>query len=305
MNQDEQLEARKGVIYAFSAYIMWGIAPIYFKQLTSVSPFEILANRVVWSFLLLALLLHFGHHWGAVRQILRNKKTATMLLATSLLVGSNWLIFIWAVNENHMLDASLGYFINPIINVMLGLVFLQERLRKMQWVAVVLALIGVAVQLVAFGSIPLVAIALASTFGFYGLLRKKIAVDALTGLFIETLVLFPLASIYLLGFADSSTSHWLGNTVWLDILLFSAGIITTVPLLCFAGAAKRLRLSTLGFFQYIGPSIMFILAVVVYGESFAMDKAVTFTFIWGALIVFSLDGLKHRRRKPTIHIEKE
>lgn len=300
MIQDDSQQVKKGIFFALGAYLLWGIAPIYFKQLTAVAPLEILAHRVVWSFLLLTLLLHVTHQWRAVRQILRSGKTAFLLLITSLLVGSNWLIFIWAISQNHMLDASLGYFINPIINIILGMVFLQERLRKLQWFAVTLATLGVGIQLVIFGSIPIVAIALAATFGFYGLLRKKIMVDAQTGLFIETLVLFPAAAIYLLWFAESPTSHMLNNSLWLDFLLFSAGIVTTIPLLCFAGAAKRLRLSTLGFFQYIGPSIMFILATVMYGEPFSMDKAITFAFIWSALIVFSLDGLKNNRPKATV-----
>ncbi|MCE0493717.1 EamA family transporter RarD [Vibrio salinus] len=304
MIQEEQQQAQKGVIFALAAYLLWGIAPIYFKQLTLVSPFEILSHRVVWSFVLLSLLIHISRQWGLIRQLFRSGKTIALLCITSLLVGSNWLIFIWAISNNHMLDASLGYFINPIINVILGLVFLQERLRKMQWLAVTLAMAGVAVQLFVFGSIPFVAIALALSFGFYGLLRKKIAVDAVTGLFIETLVLFPVAAIYLTGFANSPTSNLANNSLWLDFLLFSAGIVTTIPLLCFAGAAKRLRLSTLGFFQYIGPSIMFLLAVIVYGETFSTDKAITFTFIWGALIIFSLDGLKNRRSKTLINALK-
>ena len=207
-------------------------------------------------------------------------------------MGVNWLIFIWAVNANHMLDASLGYYINPLINVLLGMLFLGERLRKLQWFAVALAACGVMVQLIAFGSVPTVAIALALTFGFYGLLRKKVSLDAQTGLFIETLVMLPAAAVYLLWIADSPTSDFAANPMNLNLLLISAGVITTLPLLCFTGAATRLKLSTLGFFQYIGPSLMFLLAVLVYGEAFTTDKAITFAFIWGALVVFSFDGLK-------------
>lgn len=218
------------------------------------------------------------------------------LITTSLLVGSNWLIFIWAVNANHMLDASLGYYINPLLNVVLGMLFLGERLRKLQWVAVALAAIGVTIQLVVFGSVPVVAIALATTFGFYGLLRKKVALDAQTGLFIETLVMLPAAAIYLLFIADSATSNMATNPTSLNILLVAAGVITTLPLLCFTGAATRLKLSTLGFFQYIGPSLMLLLAVLVYGEAFTSDKAITFAFIWGALVLFSFDGLTYKRK---------
>ncbi|MDE1209818.1 EamA family transporter RarD [Vibrio aestuarianus] len=294
--EEEQQRSRQGVLLAIGAYTMWGIAPIYFKAIGAVSALEILSHRVVWSFFLLAALLHFGRSWRSVRDVMTNKSKMLYLITTSLLVGSNWLIFIWAVNANHMLDASLGYYINPLLNVVLGMLFLGERLRKLQWVAVALAAIGVTIQLVVFGSVPVVAIALATTFGFYGLLRKKVALDAQTGLFIETLVMLPAAAIYLLFIADSATSNMATNPTSLNILLVAAGLITTLPLLCFTGAATRLKLSTLGFFQYIGPSLMLLLAVWVYGEAFTSDKAITFAFIWGALVLFSFDGLTYKRK---------
>ncbi len=295
MTAEEQQKARQGVLLALGAYTMWGIAPIYFKSLAAVSPLEILSHRVVWSFFLLAALLHFGRHWRTVRDVLTSKSKMLYLVTTAILVGANWLIFIWAVNANHMLDASLGYYINPLINVLLGMLFLGERLRKLQWFAVTLAACGVLVQLIVFGSVPIVAIALAFSFGFYGLLRKKVSVDAQTGLFIETLVMLPAAAIYLLFIADTPTSNMLVNPSQLNLLLIAAGVVTTLPLLCFTGAATRLKLSTLGFFQYIGPSLMFLLAVLIYGEAFTSDKALTFAFIWGALVVFSFDGLRYRR----------
>lgn len=294
--EEEQQRSRQGVLLAISAYTMWGIAPIYFKALGAVPALEILSHRVIWSFFLLAALLHFGRHWRSVRDIFCDKRKLIYLTTSAILIGVNWLIFIWAVNANHMLDASLGYYINPLINVLLGMLFLGERLRKMQWVAVALAAAGVLIQLIAFGSVPLVAIALACTFGFYGLLRKKVSVNAQTGLFIETLVLLPAALIYVLWIANSATSDFTQNTMSLNLLLIAAGVITTLPLLCFTGAATRLKLSTLGFFQYIGPSLMFLLAVAVYGEAFSLDKALTFVFIWGALVVFSFDGLRNSRR---------
>ncbi|TDE19205.1 EamA family transporter RarD [Vibrio owensii] len=296
MTPEEQQRSRQGVLLAIGAYTMWGIAPIYFKSLAEVSPLEILSHRVIWSFFLLAALLHFGRHWRSVRDIIKNKTKMMFLVSTAILVGANWLIFIWAVNSNHMLDASLGYYINPLINVLLGMVFLGERLRKLQWFAVVLAACGVLVQLIVFGSVPVVAIALAMSFGCYGLLRKKVSVEAQTGLFIETLVMLPAAAIYLLFIASSPTSNMLDNPMQLNTLLIAAGVITTLPLLCFTGAATRLKLSTLGFFQYIGPSLMFLLAVLIYGEPFTSDKAITFAFIWGALVVFSFDGLRNNRK---------
>ncbi|MGR5359083.1 EamA family transporter RarD [Vibrio chagasii] len=296
MTQEEQQRTRQGILLAVGAYTMWGIAPIYFKSLSEVSPFEILSHRVVWSFFLLAFLLHVSRSWRKVRDTLTSKPKMLYLVATSILVGANWLIFIWAVNSNHMLDASLGYYINPLINVLLGMLFLGERLRKLQWFAVALAAIGVIIQLIAFGSVPVVAIALAFSFGFYGLLRKKVSLEAQTGLFIETLVMLPIAATYLLFIADSPTSDFSMNPMQLNLLLIAAGVITTVPLLCFTGAATRLKLSTLGFFQYIGPSLMFLLAVLIYGEAFTSDKAITFAFIWGALVIFSFDGLRHSKK---------
>ncbi|MDF2155820.1 EamA family transporter RarD [Vibrio sp. CAU 1672] len=296
MMTQEQQRTRQGIVLAISAYTMWGIAPIYFKSIADVSPLEILSHRVVWSFFLLAALIHFGRYWRAVADIIKSKTKMIYLVSTAVLVGANWLIFIWAVNSNHMLDASLGYYINPLINVVLGMIFLDERLNKLQWFAVVLAACGVGVQLAVFGSVPVVAIALAMSFGFYGLLRKKVSVSALLGLFIETLILLPVAVVYLLFLAESPTSNLFANPATLNGLLIAAGVITTLPLLCFTGAATRLKLSTLGFFQYIGPSLMFLLAVMVYGEAFTSDKAITFAFIWGALLLFSFDGLRNTRR---------
>ncbi|QIA62144.1 EamA family transporter RarD [Vibrio astriarenae] len=296
MSSDEQQRTRQGILLAIAAYSMWGIAPIYFKSISDVSPLEILSHRVIWSVLLLAGLLHLGRRWRAVRDAVRTKKTMLYLCSTALLVGVNWLLFIWAVNSNRMLDASLGYYINPLLNVLLGMFFLGERLRKLQWFAVALATLGVIIQLIAFGSVPIVALALASTFGVYGLLRKKVALDAQVGLFIETVIMMPLAALYLFAFANSPTSSLLANDWSLNLLLISAGIVTTLPLLCFTGAATRLKLSTLGFFQYIGPSLMFLLAVSIYGEDFSADKVLTFTFIWSALVVFTFDGIRNSKR---------
>jgi chloramphenicol-sensitive protein RarD len=297
----EQQRTRQGILLAIAAYTMWGIAPIYYKTINSVSPLEILSHRAIWSFFFLAGLLCVSKGWKTVLNTLKDKRKMTYLVTTGLLVGTNWLIFIWAVNNNHMLDASLGYYINPLLNVVLGMIFLGERLRKLQWVAVACAAIGVIVQLITFGSIPIVALALACSFGFYGLLRKKVAMDAQSGLFIETLVMLPMAAIYLLFIADSATSSFTNNAMNLNLLLIAAGIITTIPLLCFTGAATRLKLSTLGFFQYIGPSLMFLLAVGLYGEEFSTDKAITFAFIWSALILFTGDALLYKKRNQKIN----
>lgn len=289
-------QTRQGIFFALAAYFMWGIAPAYFKLIQQVSADEILTHRIIWSFFFMLALISLGRSWPKVRAACQNRKRLLLLAVTALLIGGNWLLFIWAVNNHHMLEASLGYFINPLVNVLLGMLFLGERFRRMQWVAVALAFTGVLVQLWQFGSLPIIGLGLAFSFAFYGLLRKKIAIDAQTGMLIETLWLLPVAAAHLFLFADSPTSHLSANPWSLNLLLVAAGIVTTVPLLCFTAAATRLRLSTLGFFQYLGPTLMFLLAVTFYGETIGQDKLVTFGFIWAALILFTLDALYTQRK---------
>ncbi|PKR39104.1 EamA family transporter RarD [Serratia ureilytica] len=289
-------QTRQGIFFALAAYFMWGIAPAYFKLIQQVSADEILTHRIIWSFFFMLALITLGRNWPKVRAACQNRKRLLLLAVTALLIGGNWLLFIWAVNNHHMLEASLGYFINPLVNVLLGMLFLGERFRRMQWVAVALAFTGVLVQLWQFGSLPIIGLGLAFSFAFYGLLRKKIAIDAQTGMLIETLWLLPVAAAYLFLFADSPTSHLSANPWSLNLLLVAAGIVTTVPLLFFTAAATRLRLSTLGFFQYLGPTLMFLLAVTFYGETVGQDKLVTFGFIWAALILFTLDALYTQRK---------
>ncbi|WP_325891179.1 EamA family transporter RarD [Grimontia sp. NTOU-MAR1] len=295
MNDAQQ--TRRGVMLALGAYTMWGVAPLYFKALTDVPPMEVLVHRVIWSFFFLALILHASGGLARVKLLLKDKKRLGLLTITAVVIAANWLIFIWAVKNDLMLDASLGYYINPLINVVLGMFFLGERFRKLQWVAVTLAFLGVAIQVITFGSLPWVALVLACSFGCYGLLRKKINVDAATGLFIETLVLMPVSLIYILFIASSSTSDMMQNSWGLNLLLIAAGVVTTLPLLCFNGAATKLRLSTLGFFQYIGPTMMFMLAVGLYNEPFTTDKATTFAFIWTALAIFTFDAVRQRNKQ--------
>jgi chloramphenicol-sensitive protein RarD len=289
-------QTRQGVFFALGAYFLWGIAPAYFKLVQEVPAYEILAHRVIWSFFFILALVSFNRHWPNVRVACQNKKQLLLLAVTALLVGCNWLIFIWAVNNQHMLEASLGYFINPLVNVLLGMLFLGERFRRMQWVAVALACTGVALQLWQYGSLPIIGLGLAVCFAFYGLLRKKMGIDAQTGMLIETLWLLPMAVIYLFFIADSATSNLLANPWSLNVSLMASGIITTVPLLFFTIAATRLRLSTLGFFQYIGPTLIFILAVTFYDETVGNDKLITFGFIWAALALFTLDALYTQRK---------
>ncbi|WP_147200259.1 EamA family transporter RarD [Pantoea sp. CCBC3-3-1] len=284
-------QTRQGIFYALGAYFIWGIAPAYFKLLQQVAPGEIMTHRVIWSFFFMLILLSLSRNWHKVKATLKQPKKVLLLAVSAILVCSNWLIFIWAVNNQHLLEASLGYFINPLLNVLVGMVFLGERFRRLQWLAVALAACGVLVQLWKFGSVPVIALGLAVTFSLYGLLRKKIAVDAQTGMLLETSWLLPFAALYLFGFADSSTSHLSHNALSLNLLLIAAGIVTTIPLMLFTAACTRLRLSTVGFFQYLGPTLMFLLAVIFYGEHMTPDKAVTFSFIWAALALFIFDAL--------------
>ncbi|PKG56778.1 EamA family transporter RarD [Shewanella sp. Choline-02u-19] len=293
----QDIEHRKGITFAICAYTLWGFAPLYFKLLTDVSATEILLHRVLWSFVFVALLMSLFGGFSRVRQLLKKPKQLAVLCITSLLIAANWLLFIWAVNNDHMLDASLGYFINPLVNVFLAMLFLGERLRKLQWAAVSLAAIGVSVQLISFGSIPLVSLALAGSFACYGLLRKKVNVDAKTGLLVETAILMPIALIYLLSNMGDSMTHLLNNDMHLNLLLLAAGVVTTVPLLCFSAAAVRIPFTMLGFFQYIGPSIMFILAVNLFNEPFDIEKGITFAFIWAALALFTVDMFYKRKQK--------
>ncbi|RLM20716.1 chloramphenical resistance permease RarD [Brenneria alni] len=295
-------QTRKGIFFALGAYFIWGIAPVYFKLLEHVPADEILTHRIIWSFFFMLILLTISRKWRQVRYACRNVKHLLLLALTAVLIGGNWLLYIWAVNNHHMLEASLGYFINPLVNVILGMLFFGERFRRLQWFAVLLAVAGVFVQLWAFGSLPIIALTLAFSFAVYGLLRKKIGIDGQTGMLIETLWLLPIAIVYLFFIADTPSSHLIENAWSLNLLLMSAGIITTVPLLFFTAAAMRLPLSTLGFFQYLGPTMMFLLAVIFYGETFGNDKLITFVFIWSALALFILDALYTQRKRLQIQI---
>ena len=290
-------EQRKGVILACMAFFMWGLAPIYFKLLQHISAFEILMHRVVWSVLFIIVIVSVMQQWRKIKHVIIQPKLLLMLGITATLLGFNWGLFIWAVNNDHMLDASLGYYINPLLNVLLGMVFLGEKLRKWQGIAVALAFSGVVIQLVSFGSFPVVAFSLAGSFAIYGLLRKKLPIESLPGLLLEAVILLPIALIYWWLMAPTSSSNLMLNEWYTNLLLISAGVVTTLPLLCFTGAAKRLQYTTLGFFQYIGPSLMFILAVVFYGEVFSNERVVTFACIWSALAIFSWDSYRQSQKR--------
>lgn len=294
-NQLEPNSSRNGALSALSAYLLWGFAPIYFKLLTDIAAGEILMHRVLWSTVFLLMMIITMKKWSSLVAVFKQPKVILQLSLSASFLAINWFLFIWAINNNHLLDASLGYYINPIFNVVLGMIFFHERLRRNQLIAVGLAVTGVIVQLIALGTLPLISLALASTFAIYGLIRKKLPVNSFIGLFIESLLMLPIAIGYWLFFVDSPTGNMAINESSLNFTLIMAGLVTTAPLLFFTAAAKRLTLSTLGFFQYLGPSIMFLLATFYYQETMKDAELITFIFIWAALALYSIDSIKKRR----------
>ncbi len=293
----QQPSRHSGVANAVAAYFMWGLAPIYFKLLADIGAGEILMHRVIWSSVFLLFLVIVSKKWSVLVVLCKQGHVIVKLSLSASVLAVNWLLFIWAVNNDHLLDASLGYFINPLFNVALGMMFFSEKLRRNQKIAVGLAALGVFVQLFTIGSLPIVSLALASSFAIYGLLRKKMQLDSFVGLLIESLLMLPLALLYWVVFVDSPTGNLASNSVNLNIILVMAGVVTTAPLLCFTAAAKRLSLSTLGFFQYIGPSMMFLLATFYYKESMQLAEFITFVFIWSALALYSVDAFHNKKNE--------
>ena len=284
-----------GLLYALGAYLVWGLSPVYFKSVSAASPPEILSWRVVGSVAFLGgLVLLSGRAteaWGT----LRDPRRLATFVATTLLISSNWILYIWSVNSGHILEASLGYYVNPLVNVLLGVVFLGEALNQRQALAVGLAAAGVLYLVVAIGHLPWISLTLAGTFGLYGLLRKKARIDAVLGLLVETSLLAPLAAGFLAWLAARGQGRF--GTSWsLSALLLAAGVITAVPLIWFTLGIHRLRLSTMGFLQYLGPTLQFLLAVAVYGEPFTKAQAVTFAFVWASLAIYSWDAIVQARR---------
>jgi chloramphenicol-sensitive protein RarD len=286
---------KAGVIFALAAYSMWGIAPMYFKLLTSVPALEIVMHRIVWSVLVLCLLLLVRKKFSQVLKAIRDPKIITTLSISGILLAVNWLVFIWAVNNDRMLDASLGYFINPLFNVLLARFFLQERLTRLQLLAVFVALAGVAFLVFSYGELPWIALVLATSFSIYGLLRKKVTVDSMPGLFIESSIMLPFALLYWL-IMDTSSGNMFANSMDLNIILLLAGAVTTAPLLCFTAAARRIRYTTLGFFQYVGPSLMFLLAVLHYQEPLDTTRVITFVCVWAGLLIYVYDSVRVYRK---------
>lgn len=286
-----------GILYAASAFILWGIFPLYFHAIRAVPPLEILGHRMLWSLLFLAIVLTVRQQWKWLPQVVRQPRVLGAFVASALLLSSNWFVYIWSVNNGHVLDASLGYFINPLINVMLGMLVLKETLRRGQWLAIGLAACGVAWLTWSAGELPWIALILGISFACYGLLRKTAALAALEGLSLETMLLFPLA----LGYVAWLTVHGQNTFVNTDTgatrwLLAAAGPITAIPLLLFAAGARKISMSALGLLQYLSPSLQALLGVWVFHEAFPQARLIGFAIIWTALALYVAEGLWVSRR---------
>jgi chloramphenicol-sensitive protein RarD len=286
--------SRRGFIYGVAAYGLWGVLPIYFKLLEAVPPVDIVAQRVLWSIPVLAFLVSVTGGWTKVRQAFRERTTILLLIASAALIGVNWVLYVYAVNSGHILAGSLGYYLNPLANVLLGRLVLKERLTKLQWVAVAIAAAGIAVLAVQALSQLWISLTLCASFATYGLVRKVAPVDALPGLTIETLLLAPLSLAWLV-FSLAAGNHSFGISTNDTLLLALAGLVTATPLLLFTAAARRLRLSTLGMLQFLAPTFQFVIAVFVYGEPFTRSHAIAFAAIWSALAIYVFAMLHNAR----------
>lgn len=283
---------KSGVLWAVSAYLIWGVLPVYWKSLAHVSSAEILIGRIVWAFLLtliLILLLKNGRKlWDDLKGLWSAQKSFWSLFAASILISGNWFIYIWAVNEGFLVQTSLGYYMNPLVSVLLGIVFLKEKLSTAQKMAFLLAVVGVAVLTISYGKFPWIAFLLAISFAVYGLVKKQIQLDALRGLTIETFFITPIALIFYIALFLKGEAAFLHIDFKTDLLLILTGVVTALPLVLFAKGAQRMPLYMVGFLQYIAPTIMLFLGVVVYGETFGKIELLAFSFIWLALILFTV-----------------
>jgi chloramphenicol-sensitive protein RarD len=287
--------SRQGVSYALAAFLLWGMSPIYFKLMARIPALELLAHRTFWAALLLAAAIVFLGRWRVAFAVISTRRLFATLVVSALLLGVNWWIYIWSINADFILQVSLGYYINPLVNVLLGVVFLGEGLRKLQWAAVGLAAMGVVTMVVGVGIFPWISLCLAGSFGAYGLLRKVIPVDALSGVFVESAILAPLSIVFLGFLAFNGGGHFGGGDIAFDGLIMASGAVTAIPLLCFVAGARRLRLASLGFLQYLAPTCHFILAVLVYDEPFTAQHFVSFALIWTALGLYTFDMLRRER----------
>jgi len=295
MSDTADTTARHGMAYGLGAYGLWGLLPLYFRVIGTVAPTEIVAQRIIWSVLLVGGLILIARRGAALRWALADRRAMLILAGSATLIAVNWLTYIWAVTHGHVLESSLGYFLNPLVNVVLGVVLLKERLRPFQTAAVLLAACGVAVLAAGAGTGLLISLTLALTFGFYGLLRKVVAVESLEGVAIETLLLAPFALAWLIWlYAGGGLAF--GHDAQITALLIAAGPVTAVPLLLFAAAARRMPYAALGVLQYLAPTIQFALAITVFGEHMTTAHMICFAFIWAGLMLYAADAVRIVRR---------
>ncbi len=293
---------KSGLIAGLSAFITWGLVPVYWKLFSALPATEILSHRFVWTCVFMVVLLSWQKRWPEVLSNLRNRRTALFCAGSGLAIAVNWLVFIWAVNAGHVLETSLGYFMTPLVNVLFGAIFLRERLTRAQILSVTLATGAVCFLAFGFGKMPWVALTLCFSFGLYGLLRKISGAAPIPGLFLETTLVVPLGLACLIYLGRHHTSHFGSAAPGLSLLLASTGIVTGVPLLWFAHAARNLRLTTLGFLQYLAPSCTFFLGIFVYHEAFRREQMLTFALIWVALAIFTIDAVA-RWRAPKAELQ--
>ncbi|GAB4503111.1 MAG: EamA family transporter RarD [Anaerolineales bacterium] len=291
---------KKGLLYAFGAYGLWGLFPLYWKFVQHVPALQVIGHRIGWSFVLLALIVLMT---GQVRQLRSclTRRVLVVYFATGLLLSLNWLIYVWGVNAGYIVETSLGYFINPLLSVMLGVIFLRERLRAMQWLPIGLATAGVTYLTFTYGRLPWIALSLAFSFGLYGLVKKLAPLGSLHGLTLETGMVFLPALAYLLFAELRGEGHFLHDGLATDLFLMGAGLVTTVPLLMFAAAVQRIPLTMIGLMQYIAPTLQFLIGVLVYKESFDQTRLIGFSLVWVALIIFWIESfLAHRSQPVTV-----
>lgn len=287
-------DMRGGVIAALAAYSLWGFLPILFRLLDGVPAVMIVAERTVWSLILVGIVLYVTRRFGEVRAILADGRKVRVVALSALLLAGNWLLYVWAVETEQLLEASFGYFINPLVNVAIGMVMLGERQNRWQTVSILIAAVAIAIQAVGLGSIPFIALGLAFSFGFYGYFRKTAMVGSTTGLFVETLVIAPIGLAYI-AYITATTGPGPHADPWLLFLLAMTGPATAVPLMLFAYAVQRLRLTTIGMFQYIAPSLQFLVAIWLFGEELNEMRLLSFALIWLSLVVYTADSFRQRR----------
>lgn len=287
----------KGVLSGVAAYLIWGFLPIYLKSLQAVPTLQIMLHRVMWAFVFVMLLVLLRRRWAGIRNSLRNPRVILTYTITAILLAVNWLVYIYGINSGQVVETSLGYFINPLLSVALGVIFLRERLRPMQWLPVGLAGLGVLYLTLQYGTLPWIALALASTFGMYGLIKKIAPLGAMDSLFVETGIIFLPALIFLIFSENQGAGAFGHQGLQISLLLVFSGVVTALPLLLFGQAARSIPLSLLGILQYIAPTVQFLLGIFLFREPFSLTLLVGFAIIWLALLIFSLEGfLNHRKQ---------